>query len=52
MLKAIFSDPLQAGILGRDSEAMRKSWGAEISERKGFRVCISLNIFARMGALI
>lgn len=42
-LNAILSDPLQAGILWRDIEVMLKSMGAEISERRGSRVCISLN---------
>lgn len=42
-LKRIFLDPLQSGILWRDIEAMLESMDAEISERKGSRVCISLN---------
>ncbi|MEI8295846.1 MAG: type II toxin-antitoxin system HicA family toxin [Alphaproteobacteria bacterium] len=42
-LMAIFSDPVQSGILWRDIETMLKSIGAEISERRGSRVCISLN---------
>ncbi|MCE3230785.1 MAG: HicA protein [Alphaproteobacteria bacterium] len=42
-LKAVFSDPVQAGIVWRDIEAMLKSFGAEISERRGSRICISLN---------
>jgi hypothetical protein len=42
-LKRIFLDPLQAGILWRDIEAMLESMDAEIIERKGSRVCISLN---------
>jgi hypothetical protein len=42
-LKAIFSEPVQSGILWRDIEKMLKSLGAEISERRGSRICISLN---------
>ena len=42
-LRAIFSDPVQSGILWRDIETMLKSLGAEISERRGSRICISLN---------
>jgi len=42
-LNAIFSDPIQSGILWRDIEAMLEAIGAEISERRGSRVCISLN---------
>lgn len=43
VLATIFSAPIQSGILWRDIEVMLKSLGAEISERKGSRVCISLN---------
>lgn len=43
ILSAIFSDPIQAGILWRDIEVMLKALGAEVSERRGSRVCISLN---------
>lgn len=43
ILKAILYDPIQSGILWRDIETMLKSLGAEISERKGSRICISLN---------
>jgi hypothetical protein len=43
ILKAIFSDPISASILWSDIEAMLKALGAEISERRGSRVCISLN---------
>lgn len=43
ILTTIFSDPIQPGILWRDIEVMLTSLGAEISERKGSRVCISLN---------
>ncbi|MBX9696524.1 MAG: type II toxin-antitoxin system HicA family toxin [Alphaproteobacteria bacterium] len=42
-LATIFSDPIQPGILWRDIEVMLQSLGSEISERKGSRVCISLN---------
>jgi hypothetical protein len=42
-LKAVFSDPIQAGIPWRDIEAMLKFLGADISERRGSRICISLN---------
>lgn len=42
-LQAIFSDPIQSGILWRDIETMLAALGAEISERRGSRVCISLN---------
>ncbi len=34
---------IQAGILWRDIEIMLKALGAEVSERRGSRVCISLN---------
>ena len=43
ILDAIFADPVQSGILWRDIELMLEALGAEISERKGSRVCISLN---------
>lgn len=42
-LKAIFSDPIQSGILWHNIETMLKALGAEISERRGSRICISLN---------
>lgn len=42
-LKRIFSDPVQAGVLWRDIETMLSSMGAQISERRGSRICISLN---------
>lgn len=42
-LKAIFSDPIQSSILWRDIETMLIALGAEISERRGSRICISLN---------
>ena len=46
ILGAIFADPVQSGILWRDIELMLEALGAEISKRKGSRVCISerLNI--------
>lgn len=42
-LEAIFSDPIQSGILWRDIETMLEAFGAEIHERRGSRICISLN---------
>ena len=42
-LQAIFSDPIQSGILWRDIETMLAALGAEISERRGSRICIALN---------
>lgn len=42
-LNAIFSNPVQSGILWQDIEAMLRNLGAEISERRGSRICISLN---------
>lgn len=42
-LNAIFTDPVQAGIPWRDIETMLEALGAEISERRGSRICISLN---------
>lgn len=42
-LQAIFSDPIQSGILWRDIETMLAALGAEISEKRGSRICISLN---------
>ncbi|EKE09686.1 MAG: HicA protein [uncultured bacterium] len=42
-LNAIFSDPIQSGILWRDIETMLEALGAEIYERRGSRVCVSLN---------
>jgi hypothetical protein len=35
--QAIFSRPMQAGILWRDIEAMLVALGAEVSERRGSR---------------
>lgn len=42
-LNAIFSNPIPPTIVWRDIEAMLKALGAEISERRGSRICISLN---------
>ena len=42
-LTALFADPIQSGILWRDIETLLEALGAEISERRGSRVCISLN---------
>lgn len=42
-LNAIFADPVQSSILWRDIETMLEALGAEISERRGSRICISLN---------
>jgi hypothetical protein len=41
--QVIFSNPMQAGVLWRDIEAMLVALGAEVSERRGSRICISLN---------
>jgi len=43
VLNAIFTNPVHSGIPWRDVEFMLEALGAEISERKGSRVCISLN---------
>ncbi len=42
-LQQIFQNPVQAGIVWRDIEAMLKALGAEISEGNGSRVRIALN---------
>jgi hypothetical protein len=42
-LKAIFSDPVHSSIPWRDIETMLEALGAEIEERRGSRMCISLN---------
>ncbi len=42
-LNAIFADPIQSRILWRDIETILETLGAEISERRGSRICISLN---------
>ena len=43
ILKSVLSDPVQAGIAWRDIENMLRFLGADIIERRGSRVCISLN---------
>ena len=40
---AIFARPVQSGIAWRDIETMLEALGAEVSERRGSRICISLN---------
>lgn len=42
-LEQIFHNPVQAGIVWKDVEAMLKALGAEISEGSGSRVRIALN---------
>ena len=42
-LEQIFQQPVQAGIVWKDIEAMLKAIGAEISEGNGSRVRIALN---------
>lgn len=42
-LNAIFSNPVRPGIVWQDIEAMLRNLGAEINERRGSRICISLN---------
>lgn len=42
-LEQILQNPVQAGIVWRDIEAMLKALGAEISEGRGSRVRIALN---------
>lgn len=43
VLQQIFQQPVQAGIVWKDIEAMLKAIGAEISEGNGSRVRIALN---------
>ncbi|SOC83067.1 HicA toxin of toxin-antitoxin [Ensifer adhaerens] len=43
MLEAIFTDPVRAGIVWRDIEALLEACGAEISEGQGSRVRVALN---------
>jgi hypothetical protein len=43
LLQSIFTDPIQADILWCDVETMLKALGAKITERKGSRICVSLN---------
>lgn len=42
-LTAIFADPVRAGIVWRDIEALFVACGAEISEGNGSRVRVALN---------
>ena len=42
-LEAIFAEPVRAGIVWSDIEAMLKASGAEIEEGRGSRVRIALN---------
>ena len=42
-LQHIFQQPVQAGVIWKDIEAMLKALGAEISEGNGSRVRIALN---------
>ncbi|MGV1870461.1 type II toxin-antitoxin system HicA family toxin [Agrobacterium rosae] len=42
-LEAVFYDPVLAGILWRDIEALFLACGAEISEGQGSRVRVALN---------
>lgn len=43
ILQQIFQQPVLAGIVWKDIEAMLKALGAEISEGNGSRVRIALN---------
>ena len=43
ILKRIYSDPVSSAIPWRDIESMLYALKAEMSGRKGSRVCISLN---------
>lgn len=42
-LEAVFADPVRAGIVWRDIEALFAASGAEISEGQGSRVRVALN---------
>lgn len=42
-LEQIFHNPVQAGIIWKDVEAMLRAIGADISEGRGSRVRIALN---------
>ena len=42
-LEAVFADPVRAGIVWRDIEALFVACGAEISEGNGSRVRVALN---------
>lgn len=43
ILQQIFQQPVQAGIVWKNIEAMLKALGAEISEGNGSRVRVALN---------
>lgn len=43
ILQQIFQNPVQAGIVWKDIEAMLKALGAEVTEGNGSRVRIALN---------
>ncbi|WP_421361771.1 type II toxin-antitoxin system HicA family toxin [Agrobacterium rosae] len=43
ILEAVFYDPVLAGIVWRDIEALFLACGAEISEGQGSRVRVALN---------
>ncbi len=42
-LEAVFADPVRAGIVWRDVEALMTACGAEITEGQGSRVRVALN---------
>lgn len=42
-LDAVFADPVRAGIVWRDIEALMTACGAEITEGQGSRVRVALN---------
>ncbi|CCM78405.1 type II toxin-antitoxin system HicA family toxin [Rhizobium mesoamericanum] len=42
-LEAVFTDPVLAGIVWRDIEALFAACGAEITEGQGSRVRVALN---------
>jgi hypothetical protein len=42
-LETVFADPVRAGIVWRDIEALFVACGAEISEGNGSRVRVALN---------
>ncbi|MBL8830582.1 MAG: type II toxin-antitoxin system HicA family toxin [Planctomycetaceae bacterium] len=42
-LRAIFSDPVRAGIKWRDIESLLVSFGAEITEGEGSRIRVALH---------
>jgi hypothetical protein len=41
-LESVFEDPVRSNVLWRDIEALFKALGAEVSERAGSRICVSL----------